>query len=77
MLRWLRRWRARDDQHLVKRTEPVPSLDPIEYCLHSHFSTPKIDMTWRSMSTPCQRWTQGPQRHIAARFAIAQAYGYR
>jgi hypothetical protein len=30
MLRWLRRWRARDDQHLVKRTEPVPSLDPIE-----------------------------------------------
>jgi hypothetical protein len=30
MLRWFRRWRERDDLRLVKRTEPVPNLDPIE-----------------------------------------------
>jgi hypothetical protein len=30
MLRWLRRWRERDDRHLVKQAEPLPDLDPIE-----------------------------------------------
>jgi hypothetical protein len=29
MLRWLRRWRERDDQHLVKRAAPLP-VDPID-----------------------------------------------
>ena len=29
MLRWLRRWRERDDQHLVKRAAPLPA-DPID-----------------------------------------------
>jgi hypothetical protein len=30
MLRWFRRWRERDDQRLVKRTEPFPDVNPIE-----------------------------------------------
>jgi hypothetical protein len=30
MLRWLRRWRERDDRHLVKQAEPWSDLDPIE-----------------------------------------------
>jgi hypothetical protein len=30
MLRWLRRWRGRDDRHLLKQAEPLPELDPIE-----------------------------------------------
>jgi hypothetical protein len=30
MLRWLRRWRERDDRRLVKRTEPLSDVDPIE-----------------------------------------------
>jgi hypothetical protein len=30
MMRWLRRWRERDDLHLFKRTEPVGNLDPID-----------------------------------------------
>ena len=30
MLRWLRRWRERDDQHLVKAHEPLPDIDQIE-----------------------------------------------
>ena len=29
ILRWLRRWRERDDQHLVKRDAPLPA-DPID-----------------------------------------------
>jgi hypothetical protein len=29
MLRWLRRWRERDDQHLVKRASQLPA-DPID-----------------------------------------------
>ena len=29
MLRWLCRWRERDDQHLVKRAAPLPA-DPID-----------------------------------------------
>src|SRR5271156_878471 len=30
MLRWLRRWRERDDRRLVKRVAPLPDVDPIE-----------------------------------------------
>jgi hypothetical protein len=30
ILRWLRRWRERNDRHLVKQAEPLPDLDPIE-----------------------------------------------
>jgi hypothetical protein len=30
LLRWLRRWRERDDRHLVKQAEPWSDLDPIE-----------------------------------------------
>jgi hypothetical protein len=30
MLRWLRRWRERDDRHLVKRSAPELDVDPIE-----------------------------------------------
>lgn len=30
MLRWLRRWRERDDRHLVKRAEPSADVDPRE-----------------------------------------------
>jgi len=30
MLRWLRRWRERDDRHLVKRAAPERDVDPIE-----------------------------------------------
>ena len=30
MLQWLRRWRKRDDQHLVKRAAPKPDLEPID-----------------------------------------------
>jgi hypothetical protein len=29
MLRWLRRWRERDDRHLVKPAAPLP-VDPID-----------------------------------------------
>jgi hypothetical protein len=29
MLRWLRRWRERDDRHLVKQAGPLP-VDPID-----------------------------------------------
>ena len=30
MMRWLRRWRERDDQHLFKANTPLPDIDPIE-----------------------------------------------
>jgi hypothetical protein len=30
MMRWLRRWRERDDQHLFKASTPLPDIDPIE-----------------------------------------------
>ena len=30
MMRWLRRWRERDDRHLVKSGTPLPDIDPIE-----------------------------------------------
>ena len=30
MLRWLRRWRERDDGHLIKRAAPVADVDPLE-----------------------------------------------
>lgn len=30
MLRWLRRWRERDDQHLVKSPDPPVVIDPLE-----------------------------------------------
>ncbi len=30
LLRWLRRWRERDDQGLVKGVAPLPDIDPIE-----------------------------------------------
>jgi hypothetical protein len=30
VLRWLRRWRERDDHHLVKAHEPFPDIDQIE-----------------------------------------------
>jgi hypothetical protein len=32
MMRWLRRWRERDDRHLIKGTppSPLPEIDPIE-----------------------------------------------
>jgi hypothetical protein len=31
-MRWLRRWRERDDRHLIKATSPspLPEIDPIE-----------------------------------------------
>ena len=30
-MRWLRRWRERDDRHLIKSTaSPLPDIDPIE-----------------------------------------------
>ena len=29
MIRWLRRWRSRDDQHLIKRANSLPA-DPID-----------------------------------------------
>jgi hypothetical protein len=28
VLRWLRRWRERDDQSLVKRARPLSDVDP-------------------------------------------------
>ena len=30
MIRWLRRWRERDDLHLFKSAAPLPEIDPIE-----------------------------------------------
>jgi hypothetical protein len=30
MIRWLRRWRERDDRHLIKGATPLPEIDPIE-----------------------------------------------
>jgi hypothetical protein len=32
MIRWLPRWRERDDRHLIKATPPtpLPEIDPIE-----------------------------------------------
>ena len=31
MMRWLRRWRERDDRHLIKSAAaPLPDIDPIE-----------------------------------------------
>jgi hypothetical protein len=30
MMRWLRRWRERDDQHLFKASTPSPDIDPID-----------------------------------------------
>jgi hypothetical protein len=30
MTRWLRRWRERDDRHLIKSAAPFPDIDPIE-----------------------------------------------
>ncbi len=30
MMRWLRRWRERDDLHLIKSATPLPDIDPIE-----------------------------------------------
>jgi hypothetical protein len=31
MMRWLRRWRERDDRHLIKSVAPLlPDIDPIE-----------------------------------------------
>jgi hypothetical protein len=30
VIRWLRRWRERDDLHLVKPAAPLPDVDPIE-----------------------------------------------
>jgi hypothetical protein len=30
MMRWLRRWRERDDRRLFKRAAPDPDVDPIE-----------------------------------------------
>jgi hypothetical protein len=29
-MRWLRRWRERDDRHLIKSATPLPEIDPIE-----------------------------------------------
>ena len=29
-MRWLRRWRERDDRSLTKSTLPLPDVDPIE-----------------------------------------------
>ena len=29
-MRWLRRWRERDDRHLIKSATPLPDIDPIE-----------------------------------------------
>jgi hypothetical protein len=29
-MRWLRRWRERDDRHLFKAATPLPNIDPIE-----------------------------------------------
>ena len=28
-MRWLHRWRERDDQHLFKASTPLPDIDPI------------------------------------------------
>jgi hypothetical protein len=30
MIRWIRRWRERDDRHLIKLQNPLPEVDPIE-----------------------------------------------
>jgi hypothetical protein len=30
VLRWIRHWRERDDQRLVKRPGPLPGVEPIE-----------------------------------------------
>jgi hypothetical protein len=30
MMRWLRRWRERDDRRLIKSAAPLPDIDPIE-----------------------------------------------
>jgi hypothetical protein len=30
LLRWIHRWREREDQRLVKQAGPVPDVDPIE-----------------------------------------------
>jgi hypothetical protein len=30
MIRWFRRWRERDDRHLIKSQNPLPEVDPIE-----------------------------------------------
>jgi hypothetical protein len=29
-MRWIRRWRERDDRHLIKSATPLPDIDPIE-----------------------------------------------
>ena len=29
-MRWFRRWRERDDRHLIKGATPLPEIDPIE-----------------------------------------------
>ena len=29
-MRWLRRWRERDDQHLIKSATPLPDINSIE-----------------------------------------------
>jgi hypothetical protein len=29
-MRWLRRWRERDDRHLFKAATPLPEIDPVE-----------------------------------------------
>jgi hypothetical protein len=29
-MRWLRRWRERDDRHLIKSAAQLPDIDPIE-----------------------------------------------
>jgi hypothetical protein len=29
-MRWLRRWRERDDRRLIKSATPLPDIDPIE-----------------------------------------------
>ena len=30
MMRWPRRWRERDDRHLIKGATPLPEIDPID-----------------------------------------------
>ena len=30
MMRWLRRWRERDDRHLIKSATALPDINPLE-----------------------------------------------
>jgi hypothetical protein len=34
VIRWLRRWRERDDRHLIKSVAPLSDIDPIEELDH-------------------------------------------